>query len=37
MALPTLILFKDGGPVHAIVGARPKGKPLSEPDAALSR
>jgi len=37
MSLPTLLLFRDGVPVQAFVGARPKAKLLAEIDAALSR
>jgi thioredoxin 1 len=35
MSLPTLMLFRDGRPVRALVGARPKARLLSELDAAL--
>lgn len=35
MSLPTLMLFVDGQPVRAVVGARPKAKLLAELDAAL--
>ncbi|APU21987.1 thioredoxin [Actinoalloteichus sp. GBA129-24] len=35
MSLPTLLLFVDGTPVRALVGARPKAKLLAELDAAL--
>lgn len=35
MSLPTLMLFRDGQPVQALVGARPKARLLSELDAAL--
>lgn len=35
MSLPTLMLFVDGRPVRALVGARPKAKLLGELDAAL--
>lgn len=35
MSLPTLMLFRNGQPVQAIVGARPKGRLLEELDAAL--
>ncbi|TWP52121.1 thioredoxin [Lentzea tibetensis] len=35
MSLPTLMLFRNGEPVQAIVGARPKGRLLEELDAAL--
>jgi thioredoxin 1 len=35
MSLPTLMLFRDGQPVRAVVGARPKGKLMAELDAAL--
>ena len=35
MSLPTLMLFVDGQPVQAFVGARPKMKLLAELDAAL--
>jgi thioredoxin 1 len=34
-SLPTLMLFRDGQPVQALVGARPKARLLSELDAAL--
>ncbi|MEV0698420.1 thioredoxin [Saccharopolyspora sp. NPDC050389] len=37
MSLPTLMLFLDGRPVHAVVGARPKAQLLAELDAALLR
>ena len=37
MSLPTLMLFRGGEPVQAIVGARPKARLLAELDAALSR
>lgn len=36
MALPTMLLFRDGRPVHALVGARPKARLLAELDAALA-
>ncbi|GAA1947713.1 thioredoxin [Amycolatopsis minnesotensis] len=35
MSLPTIMLFRDGEPVRAFVGARPKARLLSEVDAAL--
>jgi thioredoxin 1 len=35
MSLPTLMLFRNGEPVQAIVGARPKRRLLEELDAAL--
>ncbi|ASO21155.1 thioredoxin 1 [Actinoalloteichus hoggarensis] len=35
MSLPTLLLFVDGAPVRAFVGARPKARLLAELDAAL--
>lgn len=35
LSLPTLMLFRDGQPVQALVGARPKARLLSELDAAL--
>lgn len=35
MSLPTIMLFRDGEPVKAFVGARPKARLLSEVDAAL--
>ncbi|GAA3586476.1 thioredoxin [Amycolatopsis ultiminotia] len=35
MALPTLMLFRDGSPVRAFVGARTKAKLLAELDDAL--
>jgi thioredoxin 1 len=34
MSLPTLLLFRAGKPVRAIVGARPKARLLAELDAA---
>jgi thioredoxin 1 len=37
MSLPTLMLFRDGQPVQAIIGARPKARLLSELDAALGQ
>ena len=37
MSLPTLMLFRDGQPVHVIVGARSKARLLAELDAALLR
>ena len=36
MSLPTMLLFRDGVPVHQIVGARPKARLLAELDGALS-
>lgn len=36
MALPTLLLFRDGQPVLSIVGARSKARILSDLDAALA-
>ncbi|HEV7974326.1 thioredoxin [Amycolatopsis sp.] len=36
MSLPTLLLFRDGKPLKAFVGARPKAKLLAEIDAALA-
>ncbi|HSS10401.1 MAG TPA: thioredoxin [Acidimicrobiales bacterium] len=30
MSIPTMILFKDGEPVSRLVGARPKGRLLSD-------
>ncbi|WP_020657469.1 thioredoxin [Amycolatopsis benzoatilytica] len=35
MALPTLMLFRDGRPVGSFVGARPKAKLLAELDELL--
>ncbi|GAA4433855.1 thioredoxin [Actinokineospora soli] len=35
MSLPTLMLFRDGEPIQALVGARPKARLLDEVDAAL--
>ncbi|QWF77626.1 thioredoxin [Amycolatopsis sp. CA-230715] len=35
MSLPTIMLFRDGEPVRAFVGARPKARLLSEVDTAL--
>ena len=35
MSLPTLMLFRDGKPVRAFVGARPKAALLTELDDAL--
>ncbi|TDD70960.1 thioredoxin [Jiangella aurantiaca] len=37
MSLPTLMLFVDGEPVQALVGARPKARLLKELEDALSR
>lgn len=37
MSLPTLMLFRGGRPVHAIVGARPKALLLAQLDEALLR
>ena len=37
MSLPTLMLFRDGQPIQSFVGARPKGRLLSELDAALGQ
>jgi thioredoxin 1 len=37
MSLPTLMLFVDGEPVQALVGARPKARLLRELEDALSR
>lgn len=37
MSLPTLMLFVDGEPVQALVGARPKARLLKEIEDALSR
>ena len=37
MAMPTLLLFVDGRPVHAMVGARVKFRLLTDLDAALER
>lgn len=36
MSLPTMLLFRDGVPIHQIVGARPKSRLLAELDGALS-
>ncbi|MFJ4654413.1 thioredoxin [Nocardia sp. NPDC088792] len=36
MSMPTMLLFRDGLPIHTIVGARPKARILAELDAALS-
>jgi len=30
MSMPTMMLFRDGEPVHSIVGARPKSRLLSD-------
>jgi thioredoxin 1 len=35
MSLPTLMLFRNGQPIQALVGARPKARLISELDAAL--
>ncbi|MCH3942923.1 MAG: thioredoxin [Atopobiaceae bacterium] len=35
MSIPTLILFKNGEPVHTMVGAAPKGKLAKELEANL--
>ncbi|HUQ55766.1 thioredoxin [Lentzea sp.] len=35
MSLPTMLLFRDGVPIHQIVGARPKSRLLAELDSAL--
>ncbi|SFB41231.1 thioredoxin [Amycolatopsis marina] len=35
MSLPTLMLFRDGRPIRAFVGAKPKARLLAELDAAL--
>jgi thioredoxin 1 len=35
MSVPTVMVFRDGAPVWATVGARPKAKLLAELDAAL--
>ena len=35
MSLPTMLLFRDGRPIHQIVGARPKSRLLAELDNAL--
>lgn len=35
MSLPTLLLFRDGAPIHTLVGARPKSRLLAELDEAL--
>ena len=37
MSLPTMLLFRDGQPVHQIVGARSKSRLLAELDDALAR
>jgi thioredoxin 1 len=37
MSLPTLMLFRGGEILHAIVGARPKARLLADLDEALSR
>jgi thioredoxin 1 len=37
MSLPTLMLFRDGHPVQAFVGARTKIRLLAELDAALTQ
>jgi thioredoxin 1 len=37
MAMPTMLLFRDGRPVRVIVGARAKARLLEELDSALSR
>lgn len=36
LSLPTLILFRDGVPIHVTVGARPKLRLLAGLDAALA-
>lgn len=35
MSLPTLMLFRDGQPIAAFIGARPKARLLSQLDEAL--
>jgi thioredoxin 1 len=35
MGLPTMLLFRDGEPVHTIVGAKPKARLVAELDEAL--
>ena len=37
MSMPTMMLFRAGQPVAAIVGARPKARLLAELDAALDQ
>ncbi|HEY0448836.1 thioredoxin [Actinophytocola sp.] len=37
MSLPTMILFRDGHPIHTMVGARPKSRLVADLDAALER
>ena len=36
MSIPTLILFKDGEPVHQIIGAMPKSRLVQEIEPALA-
>ena len=37
MGLPTMLLFRDGEPIHSIVGAKPKARLLADLDEALGR
>ena len=36
MAIPTILLFKNGAPVHQIIGAVPKSRLLQELEPSLS-
>jgi thioredoxin 1 len=36
MSIPTMIVFKDGEPVNRLIGARPKGRLVSELEGVLS-
>jgi thioredoxin 1 len=37
LSMPTFVLFRDGAPVHTLVGARPRGRLESELEQALAQ